>query len=56
MDEFGFTPLCIASQKGHHELVNLLIKKGATVDYVCKVRFNKLYINVCLLHSDCSIL
>ena len=37
-DEFGFTSLCIASQNGHHEVATLLIKKGAVVDYVCKVR------------------
>ena len=37
-DEFTFTPLCVASQKGHHELATLLLDKKAAVDYVCKVR------------------
>ena len=32
-----FSALCIASNKGHTEVVELLISRGATVDYQDKV-------------------
>ena len=33
----GATALCIASSEGHAEVVDLLISRGATVDYQDKV-------------------
>ena len=35
--QYGSTALCIASAKGHTEVVELLISRGATVDYQDKV-------------------
>ena len=39
-DEYGDTPLIIASQKGHVTTCALLVKRGATVDYQDKVRLD----------------
>ena len=45
----GATPLFIASQKGHSEVVKILIKNGADVDLARKVcRYNV------LSHYNCS--
>lgn len=36
----GATPLFIASQNGHGEVVNILIRKGADVDVARDVRYS----------------
>jgi len=40
----GFTPLYIASQEGHLDLVKLLIEKGAEINKIGKVGETPLYI------------
>ena len=37
-DEWGYTALIMACRYGHVETADLLIKKGATVNYRTKVR------------------
>ena len=38
MQDDGASALCIASAEGHTKVVDLLISRGATVDYQDKVR------------------
>ena len=37
-DDLGFTALSLACQEGHRDVAAVLIKRGATVDYLNKVR------------------
>ena len=42
--QVGDTPLHIASQKGHHELVKILTRSGADFTIVNKVSWCLLYV------------
>ena len=35
----GATPLYVASQNGHSDIVNILIRNGADVDLACEVSY-----------------
>ena len=39
LTQTGATPLFIASQKGHIEVVNILIRNGANINLAKKVRY-----------------
>lgn len=41
-DSSGCTPLSRATQKGHHEVMRVLIQRGAAVDKACKLGYTPL--------------
>ena len=43
IQDAGLTALCIASAAGHTEVVDLLISRGAIVDYQDKVLYMRQY-------------
>ena len=50
-DHLGFTALGAASQEGHVDVAQLLIKRGAVIDYQDKVRA---VITVWCVHHHCA--
>ncbi len=45
--KYGLTPLYVASEGGHHQVVELLIRKGANVNLADEVR-TSMCIHVCV--------